>query len=832
MATNNRMGAKRYNPYAIIPQIILNLTFFIIEALFVLYLLSIFKIRYLINKRISTVSVIILFLLIFFETIRRNSLASIKTYSIYLCLFGWARKIFIRAISFVKTRAAILIAYLLISISFIIWMIPLLIKATKEPFIPLGIGYSELMSSTVSLSTITLAIFFAVIVAIIQNVSRDFSGAFLKTVITDSIFISSVLIILTLNIGFLTILRYGGNEPIVTAIYVSACYIIGTFFILSWLTYHYLNITNIIKTTIIRTTKFIRKNIPKASPPLEDTVLLAKITKLQKTHLWVAKWIYGAINVKRILELGVAKREVENDSIEKIEIKLRPIGSALISALDRDREDVFVECLTGFEASAITYIEARKNYIGGVDSFNIFLLSQYDSALKGVLSSPNQHYSEAIASSAGRIGTAFLDLKTITVWGSTNDHIGVWTGYLKKIGMYTYELEYTAAPLTAVDNISRIAQRLILKKIYDTAIYIANRDIEQLGIFLARSNKYYASVVAGRCISGIINEMYALLRLSSTGEALDDIYVRSIAESIEKIVSESIDIKSSRDNYDALISPLFSVLWAPLYSPNIATMIENTLNLSYKNTQAETHTILLLTAIVEKLGSIARYTYQRETTQAGWFTAQSFSEIVYHVLNYYYEKGRVEERNKDASQELLKEAISGISNAMTFAIKNTNSRSMLEKYSAVPALIIYFALKHGLSELIDSYRIVIDGLIGCYNEIKGGEDPYWHRRKRIREYIQLFGAWLHLAFPASDLSGTVKEFLRGNRIEDEVRAVFTRGVIPELTRLGYPAGELFSESWYLYPSAHWQTIQTEVTSLLSNLDNYRAYHSLVSEPAL
>jgi hypothetical protein len=566
----------------------------------------------------------------------------------------------------------------------------------------------------------------------------------------------------------------------------------------------------------------------RAAPPLKGSLFLAEVTKKQKLQIWMARWISGSISLRQVMELGIAKREVDSTVIETIENKLRPIGSTLMTGIRLDREEVVTACLKGFESSIRTYVETRKYYIGGIDRFNLFILSQYEAAFKSIIQSPNPHYTEEIAHSAANIGVLFLDLKTITVWGESNDQIGGWTGFLKKLSINTYTLQHTAAPLVAAEHISNIAQRLIFSKLMNTAVYSVNKDLEQLGVYLASSNQNYASIVAGRCISGIMAELHTFLYLSSLGEPIDDLYIANIAESINNIVSSAVSIKSKPDNYDAIVAPLISIIWSANYAPNLTQLTARVIEFKFRDSKAEANTINLLVVAFKRLGWVARYSFQLKTIISGSYTAQSFSEVSYYILKYYATRGKLKRRDKEVIFELLKEVVTSITDGLSFAFKSKDIGNELGKYSAIPALIIFYSIKRGLVDLIDIYRISIEGLIDSFKSIKEQEDPYGHSRREIRAYLQLFGAWLHLGFPESELSNKTKDFLLNNTILDEVTKRRPDWLASEAVRLGYPPGELFADSWFLYPSNHWLDIQPEVNTLLTDIENYKAYYSMIN----
>jgi hypothetical protein len=94
--------------------------------------------------------------------------------------------------------------------------------------------------------------------------------------------------------------------------------------------------------------------------------------------------------------------------------------------------------------------------------------------------------------------------------------------------------------------------------------------------------------------------------------------------------------------------------------------------------------------------------------------------------------------------------------------------------------------------------------------------------------LQLFGAWLHLCFPDSELSKSTIEFLKGNKGEVNIKDGVLKAIVPEMMQLGYPRGQLLSDNWFLYPSEHWDCIQNEVNQALNDEDNYRVFAKIVN----
>lgn len=819
---------RGFTHYALFPQILINLTWFILEIIFFLVLLSLFN-KIIDLKNIWTAIVlIVLFSLI--ESWRRKTPISQKTFALYLKVFFYTKVKLKKLLLFFKKRSAILVFYIASSLLFVTFLVLNLIKGINTPTIPITSENIGLLNNAITISTIVLVILFGIIVAVIQYVSKDFSEVFLKIVITDSIFISGVLIILAINIGFFTLLRFGLNKYLFNSIYISACYIILIFLFLILLTLYYLSIPNILKRTLIGIIKHIKHSVPKAPQPIEGTVFQAKITKTMKFLNWVAYWIFGSIELRKIFRLGVADRDVPEEIIERIKETLRPIGSTILIAIEKERREVVIACLNVFESAIKTYMEARKNYIGGIDQFNMFVLSQYEAALKIILKSPNQKYTEDITDSAARIAKFTLDLKTITVWGKSNAHVGIWAKFMRDVILKTFHLMHTAAPMVAADEIGKIANFLILKGMYNTAIYDVTNNLNYVGELLARTNLLYPSQIISNCIKGFMNLIRTCLILCSKGKPLDDIYIKNIAESTSKLLSVAKEKNISPNNYDAIVAPLVSPFWIGTISLNIPQLTGFALNLQFKNRDAEISTLDQLQEVFKELGWTARISLDRKTIHAGYWFIQAFAGSVFYILNYIsLNKKDVGEKLRSL-QELLEEVVKSISDAMSFAFRQESfSNKELYDWSAIPALIIFFSQSNEMPWLLDVFKIALERLTESFENIKPEDDPYEHIKKSIRSYVQLLGAWLYLYYPESPLSKSAIEFLKKYKFKEEVQDLVIRPSIPEMVQIGYPAGGLLYEGWYIYPSEPWQDIQAEINKALNNLKNYQEYSNLVNK---
>ena len=819
---------RGFTHYALFPQILINLTWFIVEIVFFLTLLSI--LNKIINLKNIWAAIVLIVLFSLIESWRRKTPISQKTFALYLKVFFYTKVKLKKLLLSFKKRSAILVFYIASSLLFVIFLVFNLIKGINTPTIPITSENIGLLNNAITISTIVLVIFFGIIVAVIQFVSKDFSEVFLKIVITDSIFISGVLIILAINIGFFTLLRFGLNKYLLNSIYISACYIILIFLSLFLLTLYYLSIPNILTRTQIRIIKHIKRNVPKAPRPIEGTVFQAKITKTMKFLNWVAYWIFGSIELRKIFRLGVADRDVPEEIIESIKETLRPIGSTVLIAIEKERREVVIACLHVFESAIKTYMEERKNYIGGIDQFNMFVLSQYEAALEIILKSPNQKYTEDITDSAARIAKFTLDSKTITVWGKSNAHVGIWAKFMRDIILKTFHLMHTAAPMVAAGEIGKIANFLILKGMYDTAIYDVTKNLNYVGELLARTNSLYPSQIINNCITGFMNLIRTCLILSSKGKPLDDIYIKNITESISKVLRVAKEKNISPNNYDTIIAPLVSPFWIGTISLNIPQLTEFIFNLQFKNEEAEISTLDQLQEVFKELGWAARISLDREKMLAGYWFTQAFAGAVFYTLKYTSLNKKDAGQKQRSLQELLKEVVKSISDAMSFAFCQKNfSKKDLYHYSAMPALIIFFAQSNGISWLLDVFKISLKMLTENFEYIKPEDDPYGHIKKSIRSYIQLLGAWLYLYFPKSSLSKSTIKFLKKNKIEEEIQNMVIRSLISEMVQIGYPVGDTLYEGWYLYPSEHWQNTQAEINKALNNLKNYRKYSVLVNK---
>jgi len=729
---------------------------------------------------------------------------------------------------FFKKRSAIFVFYIASSLLFAVFLVPNLTRGIKTPTIPITSETIGLLNNAITISTIVLVILFGVIATIIQFVSKDFSEVFLKIVITDPIFISGFIIILILNIGFFTLLRFGLNQYLLNSIYITSCYIILIFLILIILTLYYLSIPNILKRSQIKIIKYIKHSVPKAPRPIEGAVFQAEITKTTRFLNWVANWILGSIELKKIFRIGMADREVPNEIIENIKEKLHPTGSTILIAIEKERREVVIACLNVFEIAMKNYMQARKNYIGDIDQFNMFILSQYEAALEIILKSPNQKYTEDIADSVSRIAKFTLDLKTITVWGKSNAHVGIWAKFLRDITLKTFHLKHTSAPMVAVDEIGKIASFLISKRMYNTAIYDVTRNLHYIGELLARSDLIYPSQIINNCIKEFMNLIKTCLILRSKGEPLNNIYIKNIAESIQKVLRVAKERNISSYNYDTVVAPLVSPLWLGKISLNIPQLTGFILNLQFKNKEAELSTLDQLQEVFKDFGWAARISHNRNTIHAGYWFTQAFAGAVFYILQYISLHEKNTGQKQRVLQELLEEVVRSITDAMSFAFRQKNfSNRDLYDYSAIPALIIFFAQKNSnIPWLLDVFKIPLKRLTESFENIKSKDGS--KTKKFIRSYVQLLGAWVYLYFPEYSLSKSTIEFLKKNKFEEEIQNMVIRSSIPEVVQIGYPAGSLLYEGWYLYPSEHWQSFQAEINKALNDLKNYREYSNLVN----
>jgi len=119
-------------------------------------------------------------------------------------------------------------------------------------------------------------------------------------------------------------------------------------------------------------------------------------------------------------------------------------------------------------------------------------------------------------------------------------------------------------------------------------------------------------------------------------------------------------------------------------------------------------------------------------------------------------------------------------------------------------------------------------LIESFESIKPEDDPYEHKKKSIRRYVQLLGAWIYLYYPQSSLSNYIIKFLKKYKFREKFKDEVISFSLSEMVQLGYPEGDFIYGEWFLYHSEHWQNFTAEINKTLNNPKNYKEYSNIVN----
>ena len=699
------------------------------------------------------------------EIWRRRTSVTRRTFVLYLIVYHYTQWFARKAKLFLRSRTCIVFVFWILTLMFA-WIIGTEVRqGVQAPVTPVTDQSAGLFNNALLLTTVVLTVILGVIVVVIQQVTSLFSEAFLKTVVGDRVFNGGIIIILAIGVGDLYLFRYGTNEHLTEAVFRATIYIILMFGILLWLTWYYLSMPNVIHTVAAKATKFIRRSVPKAPQPRRDTVFIAEDTRGMRIRDWWARWIKGSLTMSQAYRLPTfTAQDVPKEVVTEIEERLRPIGSALLTAIERDRREAVLACLQGFEVAAIGYAEIRKNYIGGTDPLYFFALSQYEAAYGIALKSSNQQYTADIVDSAAKLAYSTVDLKTMTAQGGSNRHIGVWTGFLKRAVFKTFLLEHTEAPMVAARHIGEIAQALLLRGTDITAAYHIAGEVRDVGKYLVATNLLYPTHIAQVCVTGLMNLVKTSLEMQAASDWPGEYTTKICAEHIRGILETALDDQMNPE-YDTLVAPLVGSLWSGELCPNFPMLTGHVLNLSFKEDRAEQSMLGDLHSAVKELGWAMRKTLAKKTTTAGHDFMQAFAEAVFHILEYIVKSKDADDRVQHLSRVLLEEVVESTSAAITatFTREGEYSSSELYHFSAIPALLMYYAVEKEIEWLYEMLEIPIKQLTQSYEKLDEAKDPHTHKRSAIYGYVQLFGAWLHLYYPGIPLESQVLGFLQRNR---------------------------------------------------------------------
>jgi len=804
------------NLLALFPAIVMNLVYFAIDICVSCFIILLFfKPAHTNVKNVLFVSAFVIFLGEFIHTIGDINV------SIILKFLTTKRKIASAVFTKDFEYWFIISAFWIITIGFFIISGSSLIQGFRNldnPRAP-----TDIVKSGIAIISGTLAIFFTLAAVVIQNVLQKYSSAFLKQIIHHFIFVFSFFFMIALTICELYLLKFGSNNYLETFSFFATIYAVIDMGIMIWLLIYFLDVRNVVSSIARKSYSHIRE-IPKGTYfDISKDDKEKRYTKY-KLSLFFKKWVAGNIVIPDTYSF-IPPFYVLN----KIKDDLRPIFSACLKALSEDNRDVVLSCLTEIRNIAFRYIERRKNYPGMQDDLLGFIAEQLDIVFNFAVRVLNQEYTNDIVSTAREIGLKCVELTPKQKPLNENSLVYPWIKFLENCAYKTVHLEHTSAPTNAIDSIKDISISLIKENAYVPSIYSGANSLKEVGVFAGKLKGIWPALICQKTVHGLVMIILSLFQKAQTGNFALETYISNLCEDIEKIFEAAYMEK--RDFYtDMMISaPLVGSLWLDV---KFVDIFKIAISQKYDKETSERYAINSLKRLSSCLRRVGAIVSKNQASSIPDYF-ESFSEIIYLIINYIIGLGQRNSSQPEEVQrllgtanELLIESVDEANNLLTLSLESESSdRDCLYNLSAIFAFLSYYSAKNKLQIFIDGRNRFLKRILDIYNNFKSRGDEEEHKKKNLYRYLKLFGAWEYKYDRRNLLTSLVFKTL----VEDYTHKLEEGGylsMLPEMQELGYPI--LYNEEWELFSSYRWpDEIRSQIKDELNDIENYRRWNSLI-----
>lgn len=681
---------------------------------------------------------------------------------------------------------------------------------------------NDLATAGLSLALGILAIFSTVVGLVIQSTMQDYSPSFIRVIKRDKIYLTFALLSLGIGVMNLLVLNRGITPSLARASLFGSLYCIWSLPFLIHETFHFLDVSNIIRKIADNAARFARSRIEEQPPIMSGDPRDNRLPIIPVATLWrmfLEKWVLGSTRV----ETGLPKFDVPIEITSALEEKIRPITSTCLKAITSDRREVVLACLGNLSYVADVYIRARTSYEGSPDSFLLFISGQVEIIFNAALASANQQYTSDVTDTVAEFAASSLALTKTRGGGyPENPHVAIFSGLLEKIAVRSFHLEHSEAPMRACRVIGELGNGLLELEAYVPVLYGISPKLTSIGRFCSVRKGAWPALLCQTALSAFASLLRtSLLQALKTGHHYDS-GCKVLLENLEAIMSAWYENHHAYMDNQTVIAPLVGGLWQ---GPKIPRTYADVLRRTIPD-NAILGILEDLKEIAWQVGVIAGQAIAENCApQSEYFLA--FSEMAYEAIRFA--ASRSEQDIPHEVDAFLEGTVSPVVSLIAASYKNPSYEASADlfKVSAIWAFLIYYYRQSKRESILNLYVKTLGELMTIDEKTADtfGKDDL--RLIKLYKYIKLFGAWLYQFVPCHPFNKEVLLFLGRNCVQQRLRRGLPMG--SQMDYLGYPT-EHFG-NLYIHPSEHWAAQQRPVTNELDDLASYRSFDRLVRKIA-
>jgi len=734
-----------FRPSPIIPSLVHGLASILIELSISTFILAVLLRFY--SLSFSRVILAVIFVILGFEITRRFSRAISGFYSAFSKI-----KILVKYIKEELGRSWSFLAYWAITLVFAFFSYKALSQGFISPFDNQPETARELFSNVLTITTAILAIFFAGATLIVQLIVGVYSFKFVAVLFRNSIFVSSFLIYLLIDVIHLVFLRIGWNSNLANFSLISSFYIIISLAILAGHFADWVQVPYVIEVVTKDIQKYMgRFKKPKIKTNRHYSQRGTPSLKYQVRSYFLAAFLGEDYKDPYLEEL--ASHRFPTHIQKKIIEDTRPLLTACLKAINEDRREVVLACLSGVNEITKTYINKFDDLIFTTDDFFMFLYDQLSVVYEAAIESKNQQFTLDIVKTVIEIGKNCLVLTKDT---RENNHIFIWIEFLRESIIKSLHLQRTGAQMTACAGIVDIGKSLIEQNAYSTVLHVIVVALHKIGQAVASIKHMWTAAIAVRATSGLV-ELLAVYMIETWRSDLgNQFFVDDVCKKLFNILD--LAYKNQGNDYLTLTSISNSIVGRN--SGLNLTGIVSIVLMHWQEKSSRTQ-FVLLSGVRNLIFLLSRLSQSAINVKA--YAVEDYcstlSEIGHMLIEFIVkvkEKHAVEVAKKDL--KLIVEIANGL---LIGIIKNqpNNSYESFNELSFLYASLIYYSDKNEDGFFLNLYNENVKKMTVIVNTTPQKELDN-HGYRILYSYINLFGAWLFHFNPSHKENKSLKRFIR------------------------------------------------------------------------
>jgi len=479
-----------------------------------------------------------------------------------------------------------------------------------------------------------------------------------------------------------------------------------------------------------------------------------------------------------------------------------------IEAINKDQDKVLRASLDSLNEITCNYLEQSKDTKPYEDKFLDNLNDQFNFIISEGLKSYNQKILEDIAKTIGNISVNIVQYREGTP--DIHNFAFNWLATLEDLFLKSYPKDRTIVCNICLEKISEAILLTLDKGCYNS--YDSYKMfLDNISQILSKNNHYWSAILLQKALLMYQNQFLKFLELMKTDKAPNNgPFIKSYFDYFADIINNSKKVHSSFGSGAVIFASLYGV---DSFAQKIAKV--GLTDISNDNKRNVANYIMQLIAFNKKVLDI-------NPEKNDYRIYDSFSEILFLITK------RVDLTEED--RELLIETLSN--NLLDFVQSEYSKfiKSFKhEIYKLEEATIDYFALLIFLNNSKpDLMKKIIQMFSDIYLNIKKSEgENKASLINQLYKELKLFSCWINIFDELKGINEDIIELLKEDFYEPEFPNMRS---IPTLTeKYGYPEINIHG-LWYLHPSFMWGHIfQDEIEKKLNGDEgeHYITFHKML-----